>query len=439
MAHLFDISKPFVLFSFLWHGLNAQTDTFKFCGYGVSFDECTEYCEQLRNDGSTNLCDSYDSFQPCFCFDNYEQCYGSSFCPQDDVCVKLLPYSNLSFCVPCSTIPYRSPLPIFVDSYHECIIPSPPPVPYESPIIRDDFFQPCKDSSDCLYYCSLLKNDGVLDACWSDDEGCICTTNDVCSSSDDCAFGEACVKLTTNANFTYCVSCNAIRLQIPSPMSVDSKHACDGGDLEYLLIPSNPIATVSSAPQTIAAITSTQYPAIISGPAATSPITNGPSQVLESPPTFTSNPTSSFTLTFVSLSVSPSPMSYSSAPIPTSESRPPEDRHCVAVDHIRYLPQSELVYHENHRAVVLCDSKSNCATPGHMVVYNDVPMMMKNYCNQHVLRNCKRREAVVNSPRMRRGIRLLSNSRGLELTALAALYETTFEERLLRALLRNGW
>lgn len=110
---------------------------------------------------------------------------------------------------------------------------------------------------------------------------------------------------------------------------------------------------------------------------------------------------------------------------------------CVSVDALADLSQHELVFPVHRRASVLCDGFENCATPGHMVLNNNEPMMMRTYCD-HLPNGCKRRVKYVNSPRMKAGIRILSKSQHLQFLAFAAAYESRTEETLLRGLVRLG-
>lgn len=63
-------------------------------------------------------------------------------------------------------------------------------------------------------------------------------------------------------------------------------------------------------------------------------------------------------------------------------------------------------------------------------------MRMSEYCK--MTGDCVKKDMMVNSPRWRRGLRVGSHTDGLEFTALAARWETTMEEHVLRALIRLG-
>lgn len=120
------------------------------------------------------------------------------------------------------------------------------------------------------------------------------------------------------------------------------------------------------------------------------------------------------------------------SPSPSPETQTPA---CIAVDLLTHLSRNELVFRDHIRAAVLCDAGGSCATPGHMVQYDGVYMMMRSYCA--ILEGgCRETVKFVNSPHMMSGIRLPSNSAGLKFTALSARYETTVEERALSFLFR---
>ncbi|KAI0565311.1 hypothetical protein FGB62_19g046 [Gracilaria domingensis] len=113
----------------------------------------------------------------------------------------------------------------------------------------------------------------------------------------------------------------------------------------------------------------------------------------------------------------------------------PEDVICIGEHHLVHMPHDELLYSSNRVARVLCDENNSCATPGHIVMYNDKPMMMSSYCSKAT---CAPKIMKVNSPRYRRATRVNSHTEGLSFTAFAARYETTAEEHLLRTFVRMG-
>ncbi|KAI0560138.1 hypothetical protein FGB62_124g021 [Gracilaria domingensis] len=108
---------------------------------------------------------------------------------------------------------------------------------------------------------------------------------------------------------------------------------------------------------------------------------------------------------------------------------------CISSHHLTALSPEEVMYPKNRLARVLCDENNSCATPGHIVKYEDKPMMMRRYCE---LVECSEKVHQVNSPRYVRGKLLKSNSGGLMFTALAARYGSGLEEAVLAFALRFG-
>lgn len=124
---------------------------------------------------------------------------------------------------------------------------------------------------------------------------------------------------------------------------------------------------------------------------------------------------------------------------------------CIAVSSLASTLTSNaaraLVYVQHRRAAVLCDGAGNCATPHHIVVHAGTAQTMASYCallssfsssTRREQAGCTRRVALVNSPRMTRGLRVPSRSPDLAFTAFAAPYGTRAEEWLLAAVVYVG-
>lgn len=111
---------------------------------------------------------------------------------------------------------------------------------------------------------------------------------------------------------------------------------------------------------------------------------------------------------------------------------------CIAVDVLNLFDREELLFKSHKRATVFCDQYENCATPGHMVLHQEKAMMMSSYCLQHSVR-CNRRIKLVNSPRMKPGLRITSRHPDLQFTALAASKQTFLEQAVLKTLLYAGF
>lgn len=134
--------------------------------------------------------------------------------------------------------------------------------------------------------------------------------------------------------------------------------------------------------------------------------------------------------------------------IAPSASREPDDLDddndeegvCIDAQLLAHLHPHELIYAQARPARVLCDAHGTCATPGHVVLYNAVGMLMRTYCARHASPHarCVWRRRLVNSPRMRVGLRVASRSPRLQFSALAARFETDFEEMVLARLVHAG-
>lgn len=259
----------------------------------------------------------------------------------------------------------------------------------------------CTSDSDCIGERKCFDED--MNFCESLSKlSCFCLKLDFgpCTSSVVCDTGEICAitSATDDPETLFCLSCAIV---------TPSYYRADSGNC----IPEETDAP-TQAPQITTATTTTTT--------TTTPETR-PSQPQARPPaTMASNPD-----------------------LPTATFEPGQEPGisltiCIAVDALSHLPSSALVYAEHHLARVLCDARRSCATPGHIVVHHDVPMMMATYCTAHALGGCHTANMYVNNPRMRRRIRVPSRTDGLEFTALAARFESGIEETVLAGLVHMG-
>ncbi|PXF40708.1 hypothetical protein BWQ96_09586 [Gracilariopsis chorda] len=108
---------------------------------------------------------------------------------------------------------------------------------------------------------------------------------------------------------------------------------------------------------------------------------------------------------------------------------------CISVHHLLHMNESEMTYSTHRLARVLCDEHNSCATAGHIVVYEAVPMMMSTYCNRV---GCVQKIMHVNGVRYQRGRMVSSNSKGLMFSTFSARYNTGIEEKLLGVAIRIG-
>lgn len=135
----------------------------------------------------------------------------------------------------------------------------------------------------------------------------------------------------------------------------------------------------------------------------------------------------------------PEPPAQSSIGISGERSPEPgqdEDPACIDAEALTHFESHHLVYPRHQVRPVLCDSHGSCATPGHIVVYQEKAMMMASYCE---IVSCSENVIPVNSPRfMKRRLRIASRTDGLQFTAFAAKYQTVAEEIALSAAVRIG-
>lgn len=110
---------------------------------------------------------------------------------------------------------------------------------------------------------------------------------------------------------------------------------------------------------------------------------------------------------------------------------------CMDSKLLKELDKEELVFKDDILADVLCDEFDSCATAGHMIVWNGSSMMMKRYCTKQGIK-CRKEVIYVNSPKWRMGRRIESYTEGLELTAIAARFESRIEETILRSVIHAG-
>lgn len=110
---------------------------------------------------------------------------------------------------------------------------------------------------------------------------------------------------------------------------------------------------------------------------------------------------------------------------------------CIASDLLNTLNVSALVFKSHRIAHVLCDHLENCATPGHFVIFNNIPMSMATYCTQHNI-TCRPDVKLVNNPKMKLGLRIPSHSNYLKFTPFAAAKQTLVEEIALRIIVALG-
>lgn len=256
------------------------------------------------------------------------------------------------------------------------------------------------------------------------------TDPDSCNDSMDCSSGEACVTV--------------VDLLIPAqPQCISRKFLeLDYFKRVYVEVVGNNTQPISS-PSTLPSGSSSLSP--VSSPSPTPKRVSDEGVGSSTQPTSSpsTSPSGSSSLSPV-FSLSPTPSKPSAqlssdgetAPSPTMTMEA-ESEVCVEVGALSHLRPSELVYNRPRRAVVLCDKFGSCATPGHVIMWQGSAMLMHTYCKSHT--ECVRAIKHVNSPRMKRLVRIPSHTKGLLYTPLAARFVSRLEESLLRGLIRFGW
>lgn len=136
-------------------------------------------------------------------------------------------------------------------------------------------------------------------------------------------------------------------------------------------------------------------------------------------------------------SPSQTPSGFSSVLPEISSNAGDSENACIALDALKGYASSSLVFATHKRTNVLCDNYGSCATAGHMVIYKHVAMSMSSYCGMTGI-SCVRQIKLVNSPRMKLGLRIESKSKDLVFTALSASRGTRLEERFLKMVILVG-
>lgn len=137
------------------------------------------------------------------------------------------------------------------------------------------------------------------------------------------------------------------------------------------------------------------------------------------------------------MGITPSPSTASSPTGPPEYDPIVKEGFCVAVDMLSHFDSSTLIFGAHVQGAVLCDQFASCATPGHMLLFLGRPMSMKEYCALPDV-TCVKRVKLVNSPKMKIGLRISSRSPHMQFTAFAARKETWLETATLKLLLKMG-
>ncbi|CAN8063402.1 unnamed protein product [Agarophyton chilense] len=121
----------------------------------------------------------------------------------------------------------------------------------------------------------------------------------------------------------------------------------------------------------------------------------------------------------------------------TGQNSTVSENSCIGLHHLNEMSPGTLLYKTHRFARVLCDEQNSCATPGHIVKYNRISMMMSTYCDIGEV-NCSAKIMKVNSPRYSVALEVLTLTEGLAFTAFSARHGTRYEELVLSGLIRIG-
>lgn len=286
----------------------------------------------------------------------------------------------------------------------------------------------CSSDTDCVSprLCYSLENSPQFCAAGESDCFCASISHISCTTSEDCLPNDRCVETSNGSDL--CFACNLFD-SIPS----ENVTLIDEGNCDSSREP-----TATSPPSN----TSTLAPSSSLPPAQSTP--PPPSQTPVGSPIQSSAPTPES---------AQSPSSPSTTDPPSASNRPARSDPfptqtpagspiakvgiCIAVDMLSHMDSSSLIFGTHMRAAVLCDQYASCATPGHMLLFRANPMSMNEYCALPDV-SCVKRVKLVNSPRMKIGLRVSSRSPAMQFTALAATKETWLETAALRLLLKIG-
>lgn len=424
-------------------------------------NDCSSYCASVSIDGSLTSCGS--SAGECFCVElNYDGCYNSLDCHIREACVNYIENSTYSYCMSCNGISKISPKPVVVDESHYCN----GNIPVDE-TFSGSTFSFCHRTGSFVFcdgYCGQMKNDGSVSRCDFDSQPCFCLDFfEGCTSSTTCSPMEGCVKLLPNASNGYCVDCYAILRRSPAPIHVDALHSCftpspiptpfrvpsisdDSGDECSI---SNDCSNSCASVDSYGSLDNCSYLDDDCFCVQSRDNTCNSSSSCyfgEACVKYDENSTHSYCMSCkgidranlrdmgISYVDEDHFCEYFDVDVPETD-----NDICLSMNHITHLTRDELVFPAHRRAFVLCDRNGSCATPGHMVAFEGRYMMMKTYCMRNRNAKCVRRVTLVNSPRMRRRLRIASNSKGLEFTTLAAKYGTSGEEMCLAFILKVGF
>lgn len=401
---------------------------------GCAKDSHCAYPRKCRDNSNVTLTKACDEASknsnlpnPCVCAypEGFKTCQSSSDCAHGDRCINVNNTESLLRGNACFSCQFAA---LFVAASPEGVsnVDSDPESckTYTGLWCENDSHcaspRECKDSSDVTVTraCDETSQDSGLP------NPCICMYPEgyrICDTSSACAFGDRCISVNNTRS------------------DLNGKNVCMSCIFSEVIIDANPdgYSRVDAAQETCRGIFENNG---TEGDDATDAPTTSDEEVTDSKPDTTSTDDEETDSEPESDGEEGSNDNGDSSSTDSdnddSAANGGESSICIAVSSLSGLHPSKLVYAQHRKAVVLCDSFDNCATPGHIVEYKGKAMMMKSYCG--LLEKCVRRVKLVNSIRMEAGFRVQSKSSDMKFTALSARYETRMEEAVLGHIIRLG-
>lgn len=415
---------------------------------GLDYEPCLDSsnCSGQRSclTSEREECTKYDS---CYCLSRTKTCLSNEQCSKGELCVGLL-FSTKYAC-------YSK---VIVDALNTVMPdagftgPGAPPSPKNLEGLTFDY---CQFSSDCKGSRSCKARVNVKEDCVFGYCACAPPTENICVSDEECISGEVCVR-TPTASFS-CISesaKNATNALFYTPMFTKPgepllTESCFSTDLKFIKEANTRQATSSG--NTYSECSSSQdcrsprecigfskdfkpiccedqgfdgctcIPHDFTTCSENSDCSDGEICEKESKD--------------INFCLATDANLWLSLIHPTSL-EPSEEDVCIGVHSLVHLSFRDLTFDTHRTAKVLCDKNNSCATRGHMVWFNGKPMMMRSYCDQV---GCSEKKMLVNSPRRKAGLRLESETNGLQFSAYAARYGTETEEGVLGIVMRVGF
>lgn len=422
---------------------------------GLTADPCTgdnpAFCRGSRScttfrDGMIIACGPGEKNCDCQPLES-SRCNTSADCTGGERCTGQGFKSDVKLCQSCVVAKINIHAFRFIDNATTCDLPpAVEPTPPGDPAKRHcpkspglTFDTCCSGDNSCAFprSCVSLRTGRT---CATQEVGCVCIGGGPrqCENSARCEEGERCVQIS---NLRGCMSCNRIARTTLFPPMDDGMDRCEGAASPTPIrtpVGPTPVDSTGDGPSGEERTVEPSAGAEWSGEPSLGASSGGDET---RNPSVTAGASSGGTAQTILPSASATAIPSAPGVAPVSAAASPSSQEseavCVGVRHLKKLSQESLVFGEHRIGRVLCDANESCATAGHMVMWQGVAMVMRRYCME--TGGCVEREMLVNSPRVRRGLRVKSETEGLLFTALAARWESRMEEVALRAVVRAGW